>query len=114
VTGILNRITPEKFELLANKMIHIINEMVDSNDKFSLVLNAILEKASTEPSFAEQYADLCRYLSRQMKNFAWCVREAGGDSTNEKEIQKIFRNLMINTCDERYTEQYKIALQKAS
>ncbi len=66
IMGVLNRITPEKFEKLSAKMMSIISELADNQEKFTTILDSILNKASTGPVFAEQYADLCYYLSQQL------------------------------------------------
>ena len=55
---------PPKQKLLIKHDEH--NILADNQDKFTRILDSILNKASTEPVFAEQYAELCLYLSQQL------------------------------------------------
>jgi len=64
--SILNRITPEKFSTLCDQMMRIIEEKADTKQKYEGILDSILIKASTEPCFSEQYANLCDYLATEM------------------------------------------------
>merc|ERR1712228_668135 len=68
--GVLNRITPEKFDKLSQGMLEIIGDLADNEERFTIILDLILNKASTDIEFAEQYAQLCLYLSQQLPSFA--------------------------------------------
>ena len=81
ICGILNRITPEKFDNLKEKIFNEINERVDCQSKFELVLDAILDNASTESLFAEQYAYLCVFLFEQKSII---IRALKNEKTHKK------------------------------
>eukprot|EP01084_Bolivina_argentea_P085728 154952_1 len=129
IMGVLNLITPEKFDKLATKMMSIISELADNEEKFTTILDSILNKASTEPVFAEQYANLCFYLSQQlpslMDKFQWILgeerdRDTKSKSKNKKnaedniskQISKVFRKMMIMSCERRFSSQRQQVLER--
>lgn len=59
ITDILNKIAPEKFEVLSNQLLE-----ADMKDSIMLdkLVQLIFEKAVKEPHFAEMYARLCTFL----------------------------------------------------
>jgi hypothetical protein len=59
ITDILNKIAPEKFEVLSNQLLGA--DLKDSTMLDKLV-QLIFEKAVKEPHFAEMYARLCTFL----------------------------------------------------
>ncbi|ETO31105.1 eukaryotic translation initiation factor 4 gamma, partial [Reticulomyxa filosa] len=111
VRGILNKITPEKFDVLAKRMISLVQDDVTNQDQYALVLSSILDKAATENKFVEQYVELCveLYQSRlkpllklmKMTNDMNATRgtASGNDGTDEKKqnrsAQKEFRRMCI-------------------
>merc|ERR1719229_851447 len=109
IMGVLNKITPEKFETLCDQMMKIIRERADSEEKFKSILDSILNKASTEPCFSEQYADLFTFLSHQMPSldFDWvqCCSEEGSPNgvSSTETITKKFRTMMILSCETRFS-----------
>merc|ERR1712154_215132 len=109
------RITPEKFDKLATKMMSIIEELADNEEKFTTILDSILNKASTEPVFAEQYTELCYYLSQQLPNlitkFQWISSSDIGNN-DSKQISKMFRKMMIMSCERRFSSQRQQVLEK--
>lgn len=64
VKSILNKMTKEKFEKLANQMIEI---PITSFEVLTTMIHSVYEKAIFEPSFGEIYADLCARLSDKAK-----------------------------------------------
>jgi len=66
VRGILNKITPEKFEKLINDILNIIGN--GSNTIFKGVILLIFEKALDEPKYSSMYAQLCRRLNENAPN----------------------------------------------
>lgn len=60
VRGILNKLTPQNFEVMLN----LFKELkIDTIDKLNGVINLVFDKAVNEPSFSIGYACLCRHLS---------------------------------------------------
>ena len=138
IMGVLNRITPEKFGILCSQLMKIITELADSEEKFTTILDSVLNKASTEPVFSEQYADLCSYLANEMHTlqFEWVrsIEAEGGSNTNDSAtpsspngssvsdgsalsseaknaISKKFRKMMIMSCERRFSSQRLAVLE---
>lgn len=60
VRGILNRLTPEKFEVLVSEIMKL---QIDTSNKLNDVMILVFEKAIDEPKFSASYASLCRRLA---------------------------------------------------
>lgn len=67
VRGILNKLTPEKFEKLSDDLLYSIG--LDSPTVLKGVILLIFEKALDEPKYSSMYAQLCRRLSEEAPNF---------------------------------------------
>lgn len=66
VRGILNKLTPEKFQKLTDDLLKIdLNSAVILNG----VIYLIFEKALDEPKYSSMYAQLCKRLSKEAPNF---------------------------------------------
>lgn len=88
--GILNKLTPEKFE----KLVGTVKQMpIDTTDRLSAVIDLIFEKAVDEQGFSSTYASLCQVLSKMS------VRGEGSDDS-KSEVK--FRNLIINKCQKEF------------
>ncbi|KAF7457484.1 Mif4g domain-containing protein, partial [Cryptosporidium felis] len=61
VKSLLNKITVEKFTVIAEKLAVCIDEIRNVEELEELV-KQVLDKAITEPDFSEMYADLCQIL----------------------------------------------------
>jgi len=88
VRGILNKITPEKFEKLSGDIQNIIGH--GSPTVFKGVILLIFEKAIDEPKYSSMYAQLCKRLSEDAPNF----EPPGSKITTFKRL------LLINCRDE--------------
>jgi translation initiation factor 4G len=62
--SILNKITKEKFDKLSAQICDI---PILSYEMLTLVINLVYEKAISEPSFSDMYANLCYRLSQMAK-----------------------------------------------
>jgi translation initiation factor 4G len=60
VREILNKLTPQKFQKLANDLISLD---INSEERLKGVIDVIFEKAIDEPAFSQTYANLCKILS---------------------------------------------------
>ena len=65
VKSVLNKMTRERFEKLTTKILDI---EITSLEMLSTVITIIIEKALSEPNFADVYADLCRVLHTKMSS----------------------------------------------
>ncbi|OII71389.1 uncharacterized protein cubi_00767 [Cryptosporidium ubiquitum] len=61
VKSLLNKITVEKFTVIAEKLAVCIDE-IKNVDELEELVKQVLDKAITEPDFSEMYADLCQIL----------------------------------------------------
>ncbi|XP_076087139.1 eukaryotic translation initiation factor 4 gamma 3-like isoform X1 [Mytilus galloprovincialis] len=59
--GILNKLTPQKFQTLVKQMSEL---EITSEDHLQGVANLVFEKAIAEPGFSVAYASMCRYLTQ--------------------------------------------------
>ncbi|KAL1210517.1 Eukaryotic translation initiation factor isoform 4G-2 [Cardamine amara subsp. amara] len=90
VKGILNKLTPEKYDLLKGQL---IDSGITSADILKGVIQLIFEKAILEPTFCQMYALLCFDINGKLPSFP--SEEAG-----EKEIT--FKRLLLNNCQEAF------------
>lgn len=67
VTGILNKITPEKFPPLSAQLASI---KVPNVEVLSGIMRIVFDKAVLEPNFSTMYAELCKLLSEAYPSFA--------------------------------------------
>lgn len=64
--GILNKLTPEKFQKLSDDLLGL---ELDSDKVLKGVILLIFEKALDEPKYSSMYAQLCKRLSEEAPNF---------------------------------------------
>jgi len=89
IRGILNKITPEKFEKLITDILNIIGN--GSNVIFKGVILLIFEKALDEPKYSSMYAQLCKRLSEHAPNL----------EPPESKITT-FKRLLLNKCKDEF------------
>eukprot|EP00250_Pteridium_aquilinum_P004367 c14581_g1_i1 orf=369-2852(+) len=90
VKGILNKLTPEKFEVLLDQL---LNAGIDSAEILKGVISLVFDKAVLEPTFCPMYAELCVHLSKALPEFP--SDEDGGKSVT-------FRRILLNSCQEEF------------
>ncbi|CAL1358692.1 unnamed protein product [Linum trigynum] len=90
VKGILNKLTPEKFDLLKGQL---IDSGITSADILKGVISLIFEKAVLEPTFCPMYAQLCFDLNEKLPPFP-------SDEPGGKEIT--FKRVLLNNCQEAF------------
>ncbi|XP_014260812.1 eukaryotic translation initiation factor 4 gamma 1-like isoform X3 [Cimex lectularius] len=91
--GILNKLTPQKFERLLEK---VQNLGIDNENRLKSVVNLVFEKAIDEPSFSSMYADLCANLQNTKVPLNKEKKEEG--TTNEI----LFRKVLLVKCQEQF------------
>jgi hypothetical protein len=64
IKSLLNKMTKEKFDKLSTQMCDI---PIQSYEMLTLVIKLVYEKAISEPSFSDMYANLCYRLSQIVK-----------------------------------------------
>ncbi|GMY35600.1 eukaryotic translation initiation factor-like [Fagus crenata] len=90
VKGILNKLTPEKFDLLKGQL---IDSGITSADILKGVISLIFDKAVLEPTFCPMYALLCSDLNEKLPPFP-------SDEPDGKEIT--FKRVLLNNCQEAF------------
>lgn len=90
VKGILNKLTPEKFDLLKDQL---IDSGITTADVLKGVISLIFDKAVLEPTFCPMYAQLCSDLNAKLPPFP--SEEPGG-----KDIT--FKRVLLNNCQEAF------------
>lgn len=83
VRGILNKLTPEKFQKLSDDL---LRTELTSKVILQGVILLIFDKALDEPKYSSMYAQLCRRLSEEAPNF------------NPPHLPCSFRQLLLNKC----------------
>lgn len=92
VRGILNKLTPEKFEPLLEQ-IQLLN--ISSSEKLASVINLVFEKAIDEPNFASAYAMLCKNLTKPIED-----KEAREKTSATQ--QSPFKKELVNKCQKEF------------
>uniref|UniRef100_A0A673FZD1 Eukaryotic translation initiation factor 4 gamma 2 n=1 Tax=Sinocyclocheilus rhinocerous TaxID=307959 RepID=A0A673FZD1_9TELE len=95
VRGILNKLTPEKFDKLC---LELLNVGVDSKLILKGIILLIVDKALEEPKYSSLYAQLCLRLAEDAPNF-------DGPSTELQSSQKqstTFRRLLISKLQDEF------------
>ncbi|KAH6819235.1 MIF4G domain-containing protein / MA3 domain-containing protein [Perilla frutescens var. frutescens] len=90
VKGILNKLTPEKFDLLKGQL---IDSGITTADILKGVISLIFDKAVLEPTFCPMYALLCSDLNAKLPPFP-------SDEPDGKEIT--FKRILLNICQEAF------------
>lgn len=90
VKGILNKLTPEKFDLLKGQL---IDSGITTADILKGVISLIFDKAVLEPTFCPMYAQLCSDLNTNLPVFP-------SEEPDGKEIT--FKRVLLNNCQEAF------------
>ncbi|KAK9706310.1 hypothetical protein RND81_07G115900 [Saponaria officinalis] len=85
--GILNKLTPQNFERLFEQVKEV---NIDNDITLTGVISQIFDKALTEPTFCEMYANFCQHLASELPDL----------SVNNEKIT--FRRLLLNKCQEEF------------
>ncbi len=105
VTAILNKLTPEKFDILVEALIGL---KIDTVDQLRDVVVAIFDKAVAEPAFSPTYAEFCVRLVPKMPTFDVVVPaepDAAPDSDGKiatKNETKTFKRFILNQCQTEF------------
>jgi len=89
LTGVLNKLTPEKFDRLAEQAAALVTSAAVLRGAISL----LFENAIAQPTFAATYADLCAFMAARVPEFP--ADAPGGKPAS-------FRRVLLNTCQEEF------------
>ncbi|KAH8269791.1 hypothetical protein KR018_006620 [Drosophila ironensis] len=95
VRGILNKLTPERFDTLVEEIIKL---KIDTPDKMDEVIVLVFEKAIDEPNFSVSYARLCHRLIMEVK-----ARDERMESGTKSNLQH-FRNALLDKTEREFTQ----------
>jgi len=86
--SILNKLTPEKFDVLVVKVKEI---EIDTEDLLKAAVDAVFEKALAEPNFSPVYAEFCKQINPLLPTF-----------TSENNNTQTFKRLILNQCQAEF------------
>lgn len=92
VRGILNKLTPEKFDTLLEQ---IKGFNIDTAERLNGVIELVFEKAIDEPNFSVAYAQLCHKLSEKCFAVDADAKQAKFKKTLITKCQNEFQNHVI-------------------
>ncbi|KAL3146721.1 hypothetical protein ABBQ38_014708 [Trebouxia sp. C0009 RCD-2024] len=93
IKGSLNKITPEKFDKILGDIIAVGYETEETE---SGLIDQVFDKALTETTFCEIYADLCFQLNSALPSFEPPSQDAN------KRPPSTFRKQLLNKCQEEF------------
>ncbi|TDH17051.1 hypothetical protein EPR50_G00004420 [Perca flavescens] len=94
VRGILNKLTPEKFDKLC---LELLNVGVESKLVLKGTILLIVDKALEEPKYSQLYAQLCRRLAEDAPNF-----EDPAEIQATQKQNTTFRRLLISKLQDEF------------
>uniref|UniRef100_A0A3B4VPK6 Eukaryotic translation initiation factor 4 gamma 2 n=1 Tax=Seriola dumerili TaxID=41447 RepID=A0A3B4VPK6_SERDU len=100
VRGILNKLTPEKFDKLC---LELLNVGVDSKLVLKGTILLIVDKALEEPKYSQLYAQLCLRLAEDAPNF----EDPTTESQATQKQNTTFRRLLISKLQDEFENRAK-------
>lgn len=101
VRGILNKLTPQKFQSLVEQ---VKNLEINSEERLNRVIDLVFEKALDEPNFSVPYANMCKHLA---------MFEV--PTSNGAENQMVnFRKLLLLKCQKEFEKDVGDEISKAA
>ncbi|KAF7560331.1 hypothetical protein G7046_g3828 [Stylonectria norvegica] len=103
VKAALNKMTPEKFDKLADQILLIASQSKDESDGRTLrqVIQLTFEKATDEAHWASMYAKFCK---RMLETMSAEVRDERIKDKNGNVVNggNLFRKYLLNRCQEEF------------
>ncbi|XP_076358075.1 eukaryotic translation initiation factor 4 gamma 3-like isoform X2 [Tachypleus tridentatus] len=98
VQGILNRLTPQKFETLVNQ----VKELpIDNKERLMGVMNLVFKKAVEEPNFSVPYANMCKTLA---------MMQVPADDGSNQCVK--FSKLLLTKCQQEFEKDINDEINK--
>lgn len=98
VRGILNKITPEKFDTLVHQL---VNVGIDNEPILQGIIELLFEKALDEPHFSSLYAQVCLVLSRESPSFEQPDLRGYTETST-------FIKLLLRNCQDEFEKRTKL------
>ena len=103
VKAALNKMTPEKFDRIADQILEIASQSKDESDGRTLrqVIQLTFEKATDEAHWASMYAKFCK---RMLETMSPEVRDERIKDKNSNVVSggNLFRKYLLNRCQEEF------------
>jgi translation initiation factor 4G len=113
VKAALNKMTPEKFEKIADQILAIAAQSKDEADGRTLrqVIQLTFEKATDEAHWASTYAKFCKLMLETMSPD---IKDEGILDKNGNVVSGgiLFRKYLLNRCQEEFERGWKIDLSE--
>ena len=107
----LNKMTPEKFEKIADQILEIAAQSKDETDGRTLrqVIQLTFEKATDEAHWASMYAKFCK---RMLESMNPDIKDEGILDKNGNIVTggNLFRKYLLNRCQEEFERGWKMNL----
>ncbi|KAI9805536.1 MAG: hypothetical protein M1825_000787 [Sarcosagium campestre] len=107
----LNKMTPEKFEKIADQILDIAGQSRDESDGRTLrqVIQLTFEKATDEAHWASMYAKFCK---RMLESMSAEIKDEGIKDKNGNVVTggNLFRKYLLNRCQEEFERGWKLNL----
>ncbi|KAF2425255.1 hypothetical protein EJ08DRAFT_700484 [Tothia fuscella] len=111
VKAALNKMTPEKFDKIADQILVIASQSKDENDGRTLrqVIQLTFEKACDEAHWASMYAKFCKRMLEEMGP------EIKDENVRDKQDKVVvggalFRKYLLNRCQEEFERGWEVDL----
>ncbi|KIW63560.1 hypothetical protein PV04_08551 [Phialophora macrospora] len=109
--SLLNKMTPEKFDKIADQILEISGQSKHETDGRTLrqVIQLTFEKATDEAHWAGMYAQFCR---RMLESMSSDIRDEGIKDKNGNVVTggNLFRKYLLNRCQEEFERGWKVNL----
>ncbi|KAJ4264772.1 hypothetical protein NW762_005015 [Fusarium torreyae] len=114
VKAALNKMTPEKFDRIADQILLIASQSKDESDGRTLrqVIQLTFEKATDEAHWASMYAKFCK---RMLETMSPEVRDERIKDKNGNIVSggNLFRKYLLNRCQEEFERGWTVNLPEA-
>lgn len=111
VKAALNKMTPEKFDRIADQILEIASQSKDESDGRTLrqVIQLTFEKATDEAHWASMYAKFCK---RMLETMSPEVRDERIKDKNGNVVNggNLFRKYLLNRCQEEFERGWSTSL----
>ncbi|OAA56640.1 eukaryotic translation initiation factor subunit [Niveomyces insectorum RCEF 264] len=111
VKAALNKMTPEKFDKIADQILAIAMQSKDEEDGRTLrqVIQLTFEKATDEAHWASMYARFCKHMLDMMSKDIrdTTIKDKKGDVISGGTL---FRKYLLNRCQEEFERGWKVDL----
>jgi len=111
VKAALNKMTPEKFDKIADQILAIAGQSKDEQDGRTLrqVIQLTFEKATDEAHWASMYAKFCK---RMLETMSPDIKDESILDKNGNVVSggNLFRKYLLNRCQEEFERGWKLDL----